>query len=290
MIGLRRLALGLFLLACAGRAQERNDLLTAGLALYGERRYAEARIMLRASETQRMDDPVVDFHLGRIALWFDDTGEATERLERARLHAPGDARIHNALGDAYGLAAQQAPLFSKLGWAKKCLAAYERAVALEPDNPAFHWSLLAYSLFAPRIAGGGMDKARAAAARIKVLDHAGGHAAFITVYLAEEQFDLAFAEANELLAADPDDFIALYQFGRCAAVSGHAIEQGIVALQRCLDLAEPEGDGRPSHALVHYRLGNLLEKQGHATSAKAHYAQAYVRHPDFNPIKMTLKN
>lgn len=289
-IGIRPhwLLLAVTLLPPAARAND--DGLATALQLYDERRYTEAREALRAVEALRPADPVVDFHLGRIALWFDDTEEARERLQRAAGLAPADGRIQNALGDAYGLTAQQAPLFSKLGWGRKCLAAYERAVALEPENPAFHWSLLAYSLFAPRLAGGGLDKAHAAAEVIKRLDPAGGYSAVVTVHLAAEEYDLALAEIDRALALNPDDFIALYQLGRWAAVSGREIDRGQAALERCLALEAPQGDGKPSHALVHYRLGNLLEKQGRGEAARDHYARTYARHPDFRADKMTLKN
>lgn len=283
----RWLLLALTLLPLAAHA---DDGMANALQLYDERRYTEARAAFRAVEAGRAADPVIDFHLGRIALWFDDTEEALERLQRAAGLAPADGRIQNALGDAYGLAAQQAPLLAKLGWGRKCLAAYERAVAIEPGNPAFHWSLLAYSLFAPRIAGGGLDKAREAAEVIKRLDPTGGYSALVTVHLAAEEFDLALAEIDRALAVTPDDFIALYQLGRWAAISGRQVGRGQAALERCLTLEAPRGDGRPNHALVHYRLGNLLEKQGLAEAARAHYAQTYDRQPDFRADKMTLKN
>ena len=264
--------------------------LAGALDLYEARSYSAARVALRAAEQKRGVDPAIDFYLGRIALWFDDEDEARERLQRAVDAEPGEARYANALGDAFGLTAQQAPLLTKLGWGKKCLAAYERAVALEPENPVFQWSLLAYYVHAPRIAGGGLAKARAVAARIKSLDPEGGHSALITVHLAANDFSAAIAEAEQALRSHPDSFLALYQFGRCAAVSGLELDRGIAALQRCLALPAPKGDGRPSHALVHYRLASLFEKQGLAGLAAAHLEQVRVVHPDFRAEKMTLKN
>lgn len=260
------------------------------LELYENRSYTAARAALRAVEQATGGGPAVDFYLGRIALWFDDEPEALERLQRAADAEPGQARYQNALGDAFGLVAQRAPLLSKLGWGRKCLEAYQRAAALEPQNPVFQWSLLAYYLYAPRIAGGGLTRAKATAARIQSLDPDGGHAAMITVHLAADDFDSAFEEADRELRRQPDSFLALYQFGRCAAISGREIDRGIAALQRCLNLTAPKGDGRPSHAMVHYRLAALFEKQGLAGPAAAHRAQVRIAHPDFRAEKMTLKN
>ena len=264
--------------------------LAGAVDLYEARSYSAARVALRAVEEKKGGDPAIDFYLGRIALWFNDEEEARERLQRAVNEEPGEARYANALGDAYGLTAQRAPLITKLGWGKKCLAAYERAVALEPANPIFEWSLLGYYLHAPRIAGGGLTKARAAAARIKSLDPEGGHAALITVHLAANDFPAALAEAEQALRNHPDSFLALYQFGRCAAVSGLELDRGIAALQRCLALPAPQGDGRPSHALVHYRLASLFEQQGMEGRAAEHLDRVRVVHPDFRADKMTLKN
>lgn len=267
-----------------------DETFAAGLASYQARHYQKARTLFVRCAAEGLDDVEVDFYLGRLALWFDEGNEALRHLERAARLAPNDARVQNALGDAYGLMAQNAGLLSKLGWAKKCRAAYERAVRLAPANTAFRWSLLGYNLVAPRIAGGGYDRALAQAEEIRRLDSAEGRSAFATIYLADKKTAAAFAQFDAVLALSPDDVIALYHVGRCAALSGEQLERGKAALQRCLELSLPEGEAQPTRACVHYRLSNILEQQGDATGAKAELEAAMHEHPDFRPAKIQLRN
>jgi tetratricopeptide (TPR) repeat protein len=261
------------------------------VSLYDERRYREAREAFRELDASRaLVDEEIDFHLGRLALWYDDADEARSRLELAVTQNPGSARLHNALGDAYGLAAQQAPLLAKLGWARKCLAAYRRAVELEPANPVYRWSVLGYYLMAPRIAGGGRDKALDEAKALRRLDDMAGRIALATVHLSEDRPKDAFAQFDDLVAERPNDFMVLYHNGRCAALSGEQIDRGIDALLRCLELTPPKGDGMPTLAGVHYRLSNLLEKKGDLAAAQLASAAAWRTNPDFRPEKSALKN
>ncbi len=261
------------------------------VSLYEERRYRESREALRCLDASRaLVDEEIDFHLGRLALWFDDADEARSRLERAVDQTPGSARLQNALGDAYGLAAQNASFLARLGWARKCLAAYRRAVELEPDNPLYRWSLLGYYLVAPGIAGGGRDKALAAAGEIKRLDDMAGRIALATVHLAEGRADAAFAQFDPLCPERPDDFMVLYHIGRCAALSGEQIDRGIAALTRCLELGSPRGDGMPTISLVHYRLSNLYAAKGDSVAAAQFRERAWQLNPDFRPDKSALKN
>ena len=135
-----------------------------------------------------------------------------------------------------------------------------------------------------------MDKAYAQAAEIRRLDPAGGHVAFATLYLTDNRYASAFAEFDPVLHDSPNDFLALYHIGRCAALSGQQLDRGIAALRRCLILPEPTADGMPSFSNVHYRLGNLLEIKGCADEAKLEYAQASAANADFRPAKVALKN
>jgi len=263
---------------------------SAARVLYEERRYTEARAVFGRLAADQPDSVEVNFYLGRLALWFDDHASALTHLEKAARAAPRDARIQNAMGDAYGLAAQQAHLLAKLGWARKCLAAYERAVELDPLKPAYRWSLIGYHCAAPRIAGGSGDRALEQVRELAKLDPVGGRVARATLYLAERKAAAAFAEFDEVLRQRGDDFIALYQVGRCAALSGEQLERGAAALERCLVLVPPAGEGMPTRASVHHRLGNILEKRGEVAAAKNHYATALRLQPDFRAEKDMLRN
>lgn len=260
------------------------------LDCYHARRYTEARTRFERIVLVRPADPEIDFYLGRLALWFDDAPAGLSHLERAAQRAPQEARIQNALGDAYGLAAQNANLLAKLGWARQCRQAYECAVELDPANLAYRWSLLGYYCVAPRLAGGGLEKAEAQAAAIAVLDPMNGRIARATLALSTERYPAAFAEFEPVLRDTPDDFLALYHIGRCAALSGRELDRGIRALRRCLELRAPEGDDMPTHAYVHHRLGNLLAKKGDLAAAAAEYAAAQREHPDFRAQKIMLRN
>ena len=263
---------------------------SAAVALYDGRHYSAARDIFQRVASSRPDDPEVNFYLGRLALWFDEEAAALRHLESAVATAPGDARLQNALGDAYALAARNAPLLAKYSWAKKCRAAYDRAVALEPANPAFRWSRVAYYQLAPRLVGGGMAKAHAEALEMGRLEPMSGRIASATLLLAEDKPEDAFALFEEVLRDVPDDFLALYHVGRCAALSGEHLEKGLASLQRCLELTPPPGDGKPTPANIHYRMGNIHEKGGDRAAADREYALAKAAHSDFRPEKMALKN
>lgn len=273
----------------AGASGQSAAEFSRALDCYHARRFSEARELFARVAIRCGDDPEVDFYRGRLALWFDDAEAAVTHLERAAQARPQEARLHNALGDAYGLAAQRAPVFSKLRWARRCQLAYERAVALEPDHPAYRWSLLGFYCMAPRLAGGGSEKAHLQADAIARISAPEGRVARATLALAESRYAAAFAEFESILQTAPDDFGALYQIGRCAALSGREVDRGIRALRRCLELRPPPGEDGPNHAYVHHRLGLLLSRKGQTAAAAEAFAAAGREEPDFRPQKITLR-
>jgi tetratricopeptide (TPR) repeat protein len=283
------LAVG-FLPSATATAAELSSTFTTARILYEERRYSEARVIFRQLAESQPGSTEVNFYLGRLALWFDDDMEALSRLTAAARAAPNSARIQNALGDAFGLAAQKANLLTKLSWARKCLAAYEHAVALEPQKVEYRWSLVGYYCAAPAIAGGGRAKAFQQAEEIRRRDPMGGRIAFATLFLSAHQAAEAFAQFDNAPGDHSENFAVLYQIGRCAALSGEQLERGRTALERCLALTPPGGEGMPTHASAHYRLANILEKMGERSAAAEHYAAALRVQPDFRAEKEILKN
>jgi tetratricopeptide (TPR) repeat protein len=281
-------ALALTLLATRAFAATDPAQLAAARALINNRDQAAAA--QAAYEKIVAADPAcaeAQNFLAQLAIQRDDADQAVVCAEKAAALAPDNADIQDTLGDAYGRSAQKAGVFSKLGFAKKSLAAYQRAVALAPANVDFHQSLFEYYRQAPGIAGGGTDKALAEAATIKQLDPRRGRLAFATLYAADKKYDFAFAEFDEVLKTSPDDYTALYQTGRLAAITGQFLDRGLAALRRCLTLTPGEND--PPLAAAQWRIGNLLEKKSDPTGARAAYEATLKLDPKFTQAADALK-
>lgn len=245
--------------------------------LYRTKRYAEARTAFEQVIAAEPANADAAYHLGDLALMRDAPEEGVPWLERATALAPNSSQYFHELGDAYGLAAEKAGLFSKLGWARKCQAAYERAVALDPEDVEARYALFSYYRQAPSIAGGGLDKARAQAGEIQRRDDLRGTLALVELSVAERKFDEAFATLDDVRRRHPESLVACYQLGRAAAMSGQRLEQGATALRRYL--AAPPDEDQPPLWAAHWRLGQILEKTGDAQGARAEYAAGLKLNP-----------
>ena len=278
MFELRRIcfAFALCVLSCPGPlvATVVSSDLAAARALFDNRQLAEAQAEFEKIAAAHPSDATTNYYLGELALRRDEPGPAANFFEKAVAGEPGNSRYLRRLGDAFGRHAQTGPLFSRLGLAKKCLASYQRAVAANAADVDAHNSLFDYYLQAPGFAGGSTEKAIAEATTIKRLDPARGRIVFATLYVAEKQYDRALAEFEEVLRTNPDDFAALYQLGRLAALTGRFVDRGIVTLRRCLELPAPYTVDGPGHSAARWRLGALLEKKGDVEGARAAYAAA----------------
>lgn len=281
-------ALAAFLcLALLGFAAPDPAAFTSAVELYRQRQPLEAQLAFEALAAANPDNADVQFYLGRLALQRDDHEKAIAYLEKAVGLSPNDSRFHHRLGDAYGRAAQKASLFSRMGFAGKCKTAYEKAVELDGRNLDARQSLMQFYLQAPGIAGGSSEKALDQAQAIKQLDASRGRFAIASVYAADKKYDLAFAEFGEVLKTAPDDYAALFQTGRLAALSGQRLDEGLTDLHRCLTQTPPQG--QPPLAAVHWRIGNILEKKGDKAGARASYEAALLADPKFPQAIESLK-
>jgi tetratricopeptide (TPR) repeat protein len=246
--------------------------------LYRAKRFAEARTAYEQVFAAEPGNADAAYHLGDLALMRDAPQEAIEWLEKAVALEPKSSEYCRELGDAYGVAAEKAGLFSKLGFARKCQTAYERAVTLNPEDVEARYSLFSFYRQAPSIAGGGMDKARVQALEIQKRNDLRGSLALVELSVAEHKFDEAFAALDEIRRRHPESSVADYQLGRAAAMSGRRLDQGAAALQRYLGTT-PDEDQPPLWA-AHWRLGQILEKAGNVSGARAEYAAALKLNPN----------
>jgi tetratricopeptide (TPR) repeat protein len=171
--------------------------IAAARALYADDRLDAARAAFSQLASSGSQKAEVSFYLGEIALRRNETRAAIAHFEQAVVGAPMVSRYHHRLGDAYGRAAQEASIFTALGWARKCLHAFERAVELAPRNLAARYSLFTFYRGAPALIGGGADKAAAEAAAIEKLDPGLGRIAFAALHVSLKKYDQARAAVAE---------------------------------------------------------------------------------------------
>jgi len=241
--------------------------------------------------------------------------------EEALRSAAGDPALWRALGEAYGGKARTASVLARLGLARKCRAAFERAVELAPGDVDARAALFTYYLEAPAIAGGGIERARLEAEAITKLDPVRGHCALGALHLREKELAEAeteyrralegrpgsaearaglgavlleqsrFDDARRLWSAlldDPDlGRVAHYQLGRISLESGNGLDAGVEHFK--LYLAVPPPPEAPSWAEADWRLGLLYEKLGRREEAIGALRDALRRDPGLAPAKKDLK-
>ena len=280
---LRRLIL---LFACTFALAAAESPNAAAIALFKAKQYPDARAAFEKIAAADPNNAEAHYYLGMIAKRRSDTDEAVRQLEQATSLAPTTSEYFLDLGDAYGSAAGKAGLFSQIGLAKKCQAALEKSVALDPNNLMARNGLVTYYRQAPTFVGGGLSKAYEQAAEIKKRDPLMGAQVYGQLYLTEKKYDEAFRTFEDVLKTAPDNYLSLYSIGRTAAQTGLRLERGEQTLKRCLEL--PPGKGEPGHAAVQWRLGNIAEKRGDPAGARAHYEAGLKDDPNFPQLTEAL--
>ena len=197
-----------------------SDLETQCEPLIAAGKYAEAQALAQKALAANPQNAEAQYYLGTVLIEQDKYADATPRLEKAVALAPNISKYHRALGDAYGLAALNASMFSKLALAKKSKAAYEKAVELAPASTHARQSLINYLWQAPSIAGGGKDKAYAQIDELEKINRAAGRAERLAYYIKDKKYAEARAQLAADLAANPNDSRARYQLGQLAEREG----------------------------------------------------------------------
>ena len=229
---------------------------------------------------------------------IDDAVEAAGAVLKAE---PDNVGFLTAVGGVYCDKAQQASVLRKLSWAGKCRATLERARTLEPGNLTVHTSLVRYYVQAPGVAGGGVDKAEAEAARMAAIDPVAGEisrgliarsrkqpaeaerhyrkAAAIDATGRRGDVELSsflagekrWAEARGVfesrLARNAADTFAAYMLARVLQSQGADLPRAVELFDRYL--AAPPVDGGPAPADAWFRKAQALEALGRRADAVA---------------------
>ena len=272
-------------IVAVGLAASADELATAK-KLYAEKQYPEAQVAFAAIVQGDPDNAEAAYYLGRLASRRHEFDRAIAWFEKATTLDPHNSGYFAELGGAYGDAADEAAMFSKKNLAKKCLAALEQAVALDPGNLEARNGLVTFYKRAPRFVGGGMDKAYLQAEEIRRLDPVRGAIVLSDLYLGEKKFAQAYQVCEATCHEHPEAKTLFFQLGRVCAATGQHLERGEAALKEYLQCAPKENE--PGLHAAHWQLGAIYEKQGKRDDARQEYAAALQIKPDFAAAQQAL--
>jgi tetratricopeptide (TPR) repeat protein len=252
--------------------------------LFKQHQWLEAQTILEKLTVDEPTNAEAWYYLAETFIARNDGEKALAAAEKATTLDPTQSRYFLQAGHAAGLSALKAGLFAKLGFAKQCKAAYDKAVELDPKSIDARWSVMEYCRQAPGFLGGGMDQAYAQAEEIKKLDARRGLQAYVILYTADKKYSQAFTLYEEVLRQKPGDGDALYNIGRLAALSGEQLDRGLAALREYV-----EKEPKANHARTYTRIGNILEKKGDKAGARTAYETAVAGDPKFVQAIEALK-
>jgi len=171
--------------------------------------WKRARAALEQRYQANPNDAQSAYLLSQVKEAFGDLDAALKLAEKAVQLDGAKSAYHYHLAVVCGETAEHASLFSKAGWARRFKSEAEAAALLDPHNLDARLALLEFDLEAPRLMGGGKDKAYAMAEEIAKVDAAHGYLA--QARLAQQDKDAARQESWYLkaLTAAPRDYEAL---------------------------------------------------------------------------------
>jgi cytochrome c-type biogenesis protein CcmH/NrfG len=251
--------------------------LAAAIDLFSARRYPEARVALERIVAANPGDATAHHYLGRTLVARHDLAAIEEGLRHLARAAELEPRNAVFLGIYGGAALQHAGRTRSPLTAIRGREAMEKALALDPDYLDAREGLFHFYQRAPWPLGSSA-KAGAQLEEIRRRDPDLATVLSVGSRVNARDFAGAFQLCEDVLARQPDNYTALYHFGRCASISGQQLERGLARLQQCLTLAPPT-PASPSHSNVWHRIGHVLEQLQRTGEARTAYQAALERDP-----------
>jgi predicted Zn-dependent protease len=161
---------------------------------------ATAKTILDHLVKNEPDNPGIYHYLGSIALMQEKPDTAITLLKTAIDLKQDDYKFHEAMGQAYGLKAQQSGFLKASKAIKKSKNSFTKAIELNPKAVGSLEGLFMIYLFMPRIAGGDEKKAMQLIEEMNTIIPARGHSLRAFYFLKIKE--VAKAEEEYIKAAD----------------------------------------------------------------------------------------
>lgn len=291
--------------------------LAPGVQLFESGRFEEARSFFETFASTHPKSAAAAFYLGQIALTLRQPDKAVDWLEKAAVLDPDNSDLHRWLARAYGVAAGQANEVARVRYARDAKAELDKAVRLDPRNLRAREDLAEFYLRSPEFLGGSLDKARVEAEAVRKIDPVAGRMILANIhfarkdnakaeeeykaaiqevpkdnrprialgflYQAQQRWEDAFGVFEAALQNEPENWNALYQVGKTAALSGQRLDRGEECLKKYLTYT-PKNDAPPLSG-AWFRIAMVYEKKGD----KAKAAEAYRKSLELDPSNAEVR-
>lgn len=233
--------------ALTASADSAKDLLAAG-------RVDEAIAELNGHLSSAPADAESSNLLCRAYYALEDWERAESSCKKAVALDPDNSRFHLWLGRVYGEKADRANVLAAVGLAEKARGEFEHAVQLNPNDVDARLDLAEFYVLAPRILGGGEQKARQQAQSIATVNPGREH--WVYARIAEQKKDAATAEREyrqyiELSKGEAEAWLNLAFFLR-RQLRLDEMEQAVVKLSQA---PMPKLDALVEASQILYRTG-----------------------------------
>jgi len=192
--------------------------------LLNQRNYADAESLLVRRIRANPNDDSAHYYLGQIPVRsraVDRYDEAIEHFKKCVELKPTSSYYQLWLGRGFGVKAQNAGVFSAVGYVGDIKAAFQKAVELDSSNFDARYDLIQFYLQAPGIFGGSVSKAKVVAESYAGLNPHATPILRAAVEIYEEEF--AEALATILAMTEPADTIILGYYRSTITSIGFAL-------------------------------------------------------------------
>jgi len=258
--------------ASASGTEPTGKELQAAISLFNAKRYPEARPLLEKIVGADSKNAAAYHYLGRTIAARGDTAALEESLGWLAKAVELEPKNAIYLGIFGGTSLQVAARTNSLSAAKKGRDAMEKALAIDPDYVEAREGLFQFYERAPWPFGSGA-KAKVQLEEIRKRNPDLATILGVGSQTRAKNYAAAFKMCEDVLAKNPDNYTALYHYGRTASVSSQHLEQGLASLQKCLTF-EPPTPASPTHSNVWQRIGTILEQLNRPADARVAYETA----------------
>lgn len=182
-------------------------------ALLDKGEFLAAERLIESLALAKKPDPVAVWELSRVRTGQHQTEEGIKLAEKAIKLDPKQGRFHAQLGAAIAAHLSEVTRLDQTSWANRMRKAYEKALALDPNNIVALTGLSRYHWSTPPGRGGDVAKARQLAEHLRKIDRFKGEMELGAIAGRTADFKTALTHFEAAAELDPTSAEALVSCG-----------------------------------------------------------------------------